>query len=95
MDADGEIAFEPAELDRRYQLRLELRDRDERWIAHFEQVLNPQSLPDAMGGTVCVPFGQPIDGLVVPRSGIYTLHVVVDRTRLASYPMEACHRHAA
>jgi hypothetical protein len=89
MAAEGALTFPLSEQNQRYQLRIELVDQDERWVAHYEQVVNPQSHPDSADTAVRMPFVQPIEGLVVPQSGTYAIHVVVDGTRIASFPVNA------
>jgi hypothetical protein len=87
--AVGTVEFEPAEQGRRYQLRLELLDQAQRWIGHYERVLAPQPAPDTPGAPVRVRFVQPVDELVIPAEGTYTLQVVVDGTLLSSHLVRA------
>jgi hypothetical protein len=87
--AAGAVDFEPTEQNRRYQLRLELLDQAQRWVGHYEQVLHPQA-PAARSETpMRVTFVQPIDELVIPSEGTYTLQVVVDSTLLGSHLVNA------
>jgi hypothetical protein len=89
MAASGALAFPPSEQNQRYQLRIELVDQHEHWIAHYEQVVNAQSYSNGADTAVRVPFVQPLEGLVVPRDGTYMIRVVVDGSQLASFPVNA------
>jgi hypothetical protein len=82
--AAGAVEFEPTEQNQRYQLRLELLDQAQRWVGHYEQVLHPQAPADRPGTPLQVTFVQPIDELVIPSEGTYTLKVVVDGTLVSA-----------
>jgi hypothetical protein len=89
MTAAGSLTFSPSEQNQRYQLRIELADRDGRLVAHYEQVLNPQADEDSSDLTIRVPFVQALEELVVPRSGPYAIRIVVDGTLLVALAVHA------
>ncbi len=89
MRVQCQIEFEPHEVDQRYQIRLVIVDSADQQVAHFGHVANPQSDATEAAARVRVTFVQLVESLVIAQPGTYTLHIIVDGTRLSSYSLRA------